>query len=318
MEIKRLLFIYNPKSGRGLITAYLPEILKIFDRAGYMITLYRTRYPGDGVAIVASEGTDYDLIVCAGGDGTLNGVVTGLMSVEPEQRPCVGFIPAGSTNDSRGNYNLPSNIPHAARIAVNGTPFATDVGTCNDKYFSYVTSFGKLSAVSCFTPQSAKNVLGRTAYLTEGIKVLMKMPTHSVKITHDGGEISGEYLLGVVTNALRVGGFANIMGRDVDLQDGIFEIMLIKRPEDLAEFYMEIEAVLLSDNNTHPAIEEGLVTRFKSSRLTFESNEDLQWVVDGEDAGRHKRVDVTNINRAVRIMTGPVKKIQTMVLRDID
>lgn len=300
INLKTLLFVYNPKSGRGVIGAHLAEVIKAFESAGYIPTIYRTRTAHDLPYVAEHFAPMYDHVVCAGGDGTLNGLISGLMNVKPEDRPTVGFIPTGSTNDTRNSYKLPLNIARAAGIAVNGIPFETDIGKLNDRYFAYVASFGELSAVSAFTPQAAKNMFGYGAYLTGGIKALLKMRTQYVKVTYDDGKtVEGDYFLGMATNATSVGGIAGILGNSVDLQDGLHELMLFKKPADLIQFNEEVAAAF------NPKIDAGgLITRLKSNHIIFESEEELQWVVDGEDAGKCKKAEIVNFNRAVRIMCG--------------
>lgn len=299
ISLKTLLFVYNPKSGRGVIGAHLAEVIKAFETAGYIPTIYRTRTAHDLPYVAEHYAPLYDHVVCAGGDGTLNGLISGLMNVKPEDRPTVGFIPTGSTNDTRNSYKLPLNIARAASISVNGVPFETDIGKLNDRYFAYVASFGELSAVSAFTPQSAKNVFGYGAYLTGGIKALLKMNAQYVKVTIDEDKtVEGEFFLGMVTNALSVGGIAGITGKTVDLQDGLHELMLFKKPADLIQLNEEVAAVLSPDSDAG-----GLITRVKASHIIFESDEELQWVVDGEDAGKCKYAEINNLNRAIRIMS---------------
>lgn len=304
--MKKLLLVYNPKSGRGVINTHIAEIVNTLDDAGFLVTVYKTKAPGDGDAVVAAIGAEYDRVVVAGGDGTLNGIVNGIMQIPKENRPEVGFIPVGSTNDTRNSFNLPTSVSHAAKIAATGTPFATDIGLLNDKYFTYVASLGELSAVSCFTSQASKAVFGHAAYITEGIKALLNLQSHDVRVTYDGGVVEGNYFLGMVTNAFSVGGFQGITGGNVDLQDGLFEVLLLKKPADLAEFNKEVEAVLLAGKGTSLEGEQadGLVFRFKSANLKFESDDDVQWVVDGENAGQHKIVEIKNISRAVNIISG--------------
>ena len=301
ISLKTLLFIYNPKSGRGVIGAHLAEVIKAFENAGYIPTIYRTRTANDLPYIAEHFAPGFDHVVCAGGDGTLNGLITGLMNVKPEERPTVGFIPTGSTNDTRNSYKLPLNIARAASISVNGVPFETDIGKMNDRYFTYVASFGELSAVSAFTPQAAKNMFGYGAYLTGGIKALLKMNSQYVKVTYDDGKtVEGDYFLGMATNATSVGGFAGITGSHVDLQDGLHELMLFKKPADLLQFNEEVASVLNPNSDAG-----GLVTRLTASHMVFESDEELQWVVDGEDAGKCSKTEIFNINKAIRIMSGP-------------
>lgn len=301
ISLKTLLFVYNPKSGRGVIGAHLAEVIKAFETAGYIPTIYRTRTANDLPYIAEHFAPQFDHVVCAGGDGTLNGLLNGIMKVDPDKRPTIGFIPTGSTNDTRNSYKLPLNIARAAGISVNGVPFETDMGKMNDRYFAYVASFGELSAVSAFTPQAYKNVFGYGAYLTGGIKALLKMNSQYVKVTYDGDKVvEGDFFLGMATNATSVGGIAGITGNNVDLQDGMHELMLFKKPADILQFNEEVAAVLNPNSDAG-----GLVIRLKSDHMIFESEEQLQWVVDGEDAGRFNRAEIFNIKKAVRIMSGP-------------
>ena len=302
-DLKKLLFIYNPNSGHANIGQKLNSILKAFEDADYIPTVYRMRYGGDASDAAEKWGAYFDLVVCAGGDGTLNGVVSGLMRIEKDRRPPVGFIPTGSANDTRASYAIPQSIAAAARLVVTGEPFETDIGDLSGRYFNYVASFGELSAVSCFTPQENKNVFGRGAYIAEGLRALVKMHSDEVAVRYDGKELKGDFFLGMVTNATSVGGFDGIVGKNVDLQDGLFEVTLVKRPADLAEFSKEVQAVLI-DPDKSKKVEKELVIRFTASEISFEADNELQWVVDGEDAGKHRKVTAVNLNRAVRIIAG--------------
>ncbi len=307
-DIREMLFIYNPTSGRGTVKMHLAEILEEFENAGYMIKVYKMRYPGDINYIAEHEGRKVGLVVCAGGDGTLNGVVSGVMHLPEEERPDVGLIPTGTTNDIRRSYNVPANIVKAANLAVNGEPFATDIGSLNDKYFAYVASLGELSAVSCFTSQVAKNLLGRAAYLAEGLRQLLQMKSNKLKITYGDDEvIEGDFFLGIISNSTSVGGFPGLMGKNVDLQDGQYEVMLVKKPANIAEFTKELQTITLDENRQEKVVND-LVVRFKTSHLIVESEDEVQWVVDGENAGRYKRAEITNHNKAVNIISGPAAK----------
>ena len=303
MDLKKMLLISNPRSGHGAINIYMPEVLRVFEESDYFISLYRMRRSGDACEIAEQEGPNVDLLVCAGGDGTLNSVISGVMQIEPEKRPDIGFIPTGSTNDTRNSYKLPVNIVKAAEVAVTGEPFAVDIGQCGDRYFSYVASFGELSAVSAFTSQVAKNLLGRGAYIAEGLKALLKMESNYIRVSYDDNVLEGDYFLGMVTNSHSVGGFEGIAGKNVDLQDGLFEVTLVKKPADITEFSKEVQSMFMTAN-VEDDTAGGLITRFKASRVLFESEDNVQWVVDGEDAGRHQKIEVINHPRAVNIISG--------------
>ena len=309
--MKRLLFVFNPNAGKGIIKQHLDRLMMIFKDAGFETTAYRTKAPLDGMRFVAEHGEEYDRIVCFGGDGTLNEIVTGVMKLK--KRPTIGFIPAGSTNDTAKNFHLPTDVEQAAIIAVSGRPFKIDIGSLGDYYFVYVASFGDLPAVSALTPQEEKRRFGHAAYVIEGMKVLPKMATPHVKITYDDGEsLEGEFYLGMIANSYQVGGFYGITGQSVDLQDGKFEVMLLAKPRNILDLEKQVEHVLIRKDDesvdvTYGRIPEGedgyeVVTKFKAEKISFYSEEELQWVVDGENAGRHNEISLNNHRQAVEIM----------------
>lgn len=304
MSEKRLLFIYNPNAGKGVIPKHLDEVTEVFEKAGYAVGLHRTRGARDGARKVETSSYVFDRVVCSGGDGTLSEVVSGMMSLPKEKRIPVGFIPAGSTNDTGKSYGLPASIREAAEISVSGTLFSTDIGHFNDTYFTYVASFGKLSAVSCFTSQDIKRRWGHFGYIKEGLKVLLHLDAYDLRVTYEdenGKEqkAEGNFFLGMVTNALSVGGFAGITGESVDLQDGLYEVILCKRPRHLGQLSMLINDLLLAPSKE---MSTELVTRFKASRIHLSCKDDVQWVLDGENAGKHKDVSIYNDTRAVDIV----------------
>ena len=305
--MKKLLFIYNPQSGRGTVKPHLDQILEIFEDAGYLVDIVRIQegFAGDISDIITQRAVKYDRIVCCGGDGTLNHTVSALMKLPEKERPVTGFIPAGSTNDTGRSLDIPREVVKAARTVVSGEPFETDIGKLNDQFFTYVACFGEISAVSAFTPQEAKKVFGRAAYIGEGLKAALKMKANHIKCVYDGEkEIEGDFLIGMISNSNSVGGFSGLMGKDIDLQDGLFEAAFVRKPENLNELNMILDSLFISKKEAES--ERGrLVERFKSSGMQIISDEDIQWVKDGEDAGRHKTVKITNENRAVRIITGP-------------
>jgi len=303
--MKKLLFIYNPNSGKGKIQHHIDEVVDIFEANDYEVMVHRTKGPGDGKFVAATKGRDVELIVCSGGDGTLSEIVAGVMTIEKEERPRIGFIPVGSTNDTGKSFGLPFDVCQAAEVAVQGHPFATDVGSFNDTYFTYVASLGKLSAVSCFTPQEAKRVFGYAAYLVEGIKALLRMDAYDLIIEYEDAEgrehvLEGNYYLGMVTNTLSVGGFKDITGGHVELDDGLFEVAMLKRPKSFHQFNRQIDTMLLSPDRD---ASNDLANKFKTRKIRFTSKDEVQWVIDGENAGKHKVVEIENIGKAVRLMT---------------
>ncbi len=306
--MKKVLFVYNPNAGKGKIRKNIHLIQTTFEHAGYEIDLYQTKAPLDGKREIKESAENYDLVVCAGGDGTLSETVSAMMEMEETKRKPVGFIPTGSTNDTGKSFHLPKEIQSAAEVAAKGMAFSTDIGAINDAYFTYVASFGKLSAVSCFTPQDLKRKFGHAAYISEGVKALIQLESYNMTIDYEDADgivhqESGDYYLGMVTNTFSVGGFSGITGDSVDLQDGLFEVILLRRPKNILDFAKQVNNMLISPDKDKSTVE---VRKFKAKKLTFTADHEVQWVIDGEDGGKHELVNIVNNQKAVQIM---VKKV---------
>ena len=242
--LKKALFIVNPHAGKGQIKYHLLSIVDILVKAGYTVTVYTTQCQGDAIRAVRERERDYELVVCSGGDGTLDEIVTGM--IQSGFRTKIGYIPAGSTNDFANSLKLPSTMNKAAKIIAAGHPFACDIGIFNHDVFVYVAAFGIFTEVSYETPQEMKNMLGHTAYLLEGMKQIQNIKSYHMKVTYDDNVIEGEFIYGMITNSYSIGGIRNITGKDVALHDGLFEVTLIKRPDNLIELNKTL-AALVSD-----------------------------------------------------------------------
>lgn len=296
--MKKLLFIYNPHSGRGQIKIHLLDMIDVFVKNGYKVIAYPTQYSGDAKRAVVERDEDIDMIVCSGGDGTLDEVVTGMMQCD--RRIPIGYVPAGSTNDFANSLGIPRSMAKAAEVAMRGKDFACDIGHFNDDVFVYVAAFGMFTDVSYDTDQQLKNVLGHMAYIIEGAKRLPITTSYHYKIEYEyEGEttvIEDDYLLGMVTNSKSVGGFKNITGRNVNLDDGVYEVTLVRRPRTPLEL-MEINSAI-----ERKQVDFDMVKTFKASRITFTSNQRIAWTLDGEYGGEHTQVNITNENKAITIM----------------
>lgn len=290
---KCMLFIYNPKAGKAQIKSNLLDIIDTFVKAGYEVTAYPTQGPGDAVRAVRERRDGYDIVVCSGGDGTLDEVVTGMMQCE--ERLPIGYVPAGSTNDFANSLGIPRSMVKAADAVVNGRSFACDIGAFNDDTFIYVAAFGLFTDVSYETKQDIKNMLGHTAYLLEGVKRLSSIKSYWMKISYDDVCLEGEYIYGMITNSNSVGGFKGITGKDVELNDGLFEVTLIKKPANLLEMNNIITALM--DRRVH----SDAFRSFKTSRITIESDQEVAWTLDGEFGGDHYRAVIENRNGALEI-----------------
>lgn len=299
LEMKKLLFIYNPNSGKGQIKAKLAEILDIFVKAGYELTVYPTQAYMDAYKQVVAFSDDYSLLVCSGGDGTLDEVVSGMM--KRKIRIPIGYIPTGTTNDFANSLRIPKNMLLAAETAVHGATFHCDVGAFNKDTFVYIAAFGLFTDVSYQTKQEIKNVLGHLAYVLEGVKRLYSVPSFHIKVTHDDVVIEDEFVFGMVTNSRSVGGFRNMVGTNVVFDDGEFEVTLIKMPKNPLELN-EIVAALLIE-----LIDTKHMYNFKSGKVMFESEEEIPWTLDGEFGGEHKSIVIENKKQELQIKVCPDK-----------
>lgn len=292
--MKKLLFIYNSHSGKGAIKSKLADIIDLMVKAGYRVTAYPTQSRNDATRITEQEGARHDLIVCSGGDGTLDEVVTGMMRME-HKKP-IGYIPAGSTNDFANSLKLPKNTQKAAEIAVHGERFACDVGKFNDNNFIYVAAFGIFTEVSYQTSQELKNLLGHAAYILEGAKSLLDIEAYTMRVENEGKTVEADFIYGMVSNSISVGGFKQIAGKNVLLDDGVFEVTLIKRPKNPLELNEIIASLLSRVDNTE------LIYSFKTDHICFYAEKEVPWTLDGEYGGAHKTVVVDNCHKAVEIM----------------
>lgn len=290
---KKMLFVYNPKAGKALIRSKLADILDIFTAGGYEITIVPTQKQGDATEIVRDRSDIYDVVVCSGGDGTLDESVTGMM--QSNHRTPIGYIPAGSTNDFAASLAIPSDMVKAAKIIVEGKNFACDVGKFNDDTFIYVAAFGLFSDVSYSTDQEIKNALGHSAYILSSGKSLINSRTHRLKVTAGDRVIEDTFIYGMISNSKQVGGFQGITGQNVELDDGEFEVTLIKQPQSPAELNTILIALLERDLNND------LMYSFRASDVKIECEDDVRWALDGEDGGAHKKVHISAIQKAIDI-----------------
>ena len=295
--MKKMLFIYNPNSGMGLLKPKLSDVLDIFVKGGYEVTVYPTQKYHDAVRKMAEYEEQYDLVACSGGDGTLDEVVTGMM--KREDKVPIGYIPAGTTNDFASSLHISKNMLEAADTVVNGVPFACDVGEFNEDYFVYIAAFGLFTDVSYETKQSMKNVLGHLAYILEGTKRIFNIPSYRIKVTHDGETIEDEFIYGMVTNSRSVGGFKGITGKNVVFDDGKFEVTLFKTPRNPMELNEILGALALRKINPKR------MYSFKTTEVHFAVYVDVLWTLDGEFGGVHEEVVVKDCQKALEIMVKP-------------
>lgn len=292
---EKMLFVYNPHSGKGQIKNHLMDIVNIFTKAGYEIVIYPTQYKMDAYRIVCESDGRYDCIVCSGGDGTLNEVVSAILTHRISQ-PKLGYIPAGSTNDFAATLGIPKDMRKAAETIVSGELMRYDVGNFNGRTFNYVAAFGAFTEIAYSTPQTVKNVLGHQAYIIESMKSLTKIESYHMEITGLQRKFVGDFVYGMITNSESVGGIKGICGSYVTLNDGLFEVTLVREPLDAVDLQL-IASGLVSREEENPMVE-----RFKTEGLVIECDKPVAWTLDGENGDSHKYMEFKVIPNAVNII----------------
>lgn len=305
MNWKKVLFIFNPVAGRSQIKNQLLDIIEVLSAANYQVVCYPTKGRGDARMIARERKDDYEYVICAGGDGTLDEVVSGMMENPNKPFVPIGYIPAGTTNDFASSLHIPSNMRDAARVITQGSVFRCDLGRFNKTdYFTYVAAFGIFTGTSYQTPQELKNQLGHFAYILQGVSELGQMKAYHVHVeavAEDNGvkkqvDLEGEYAYGMITNSMSIGGFQNLTGKEVDLQDGLFEVTLVRMPTNP----LELSEILMTIGN--PEMESSLITTFKTSRIELTCDETIAWTRDGEYAGAHKKATLEICPGQLRIL----------------
>lgn len=284
----------NPKAGRTTLKNSLVDVLEVFCNHDYAVRTYITKSADDAEQIVCEEGSDYDVIVCAGGDGTLGNTVTGFM--KSNLKVPLGYIPCGSTNDFAKSMDIPREAVGAAEMIVKADPFSIDIGSLNDKHFVYVAAFGIFSDTSYATPQNMKNIFGHAAYVLQGMMSLTNMPSYKLKVTVDGEEQEGEFMFGMVSNSVSIGGFRSITRKGVEFDDGLFEGLLIRTMKTPADLERVVRALLTGDVN-----EKNMVS-FRAHRVKVESEEPIAWTCDGEYGGEYTETKIHIHRKAVDML----------------
>lgn len=291
--LKKLLFIYNSKAGKANLKSSVADIIDIFTKAGYSVTAHPTQTTGDAYLVAKEYAGSFDMIVCAGGDGTLGEVSSGVYS--SGSQVTMGYIPAGSTNDFAASISLPKSPTAAAKNIVNGKPHFFDLGKFNERHFIYVAAFGWFTDVSYSTDQNLKNMLGHTAYILEAGKRLFKMPEYKITVKTDDSEFTESIVYGMISNTRSVGGLKDFAWKDVDMDDGLFEVTLAKTPQNILELSEAVTSLL----NTEPCDK---IIRFKTSHIELYSEEEIKWTIDGEEAEAGTAFVADNLHNALKIM----------------
>lgn len=293
--MKKLLFIMNPVSGLKRANKFLPEILSLFNRADYEIIAHMTGGLGDATEVAQRRGKDMDLVVCCGGDGTLNETITGLVRAGADVP--IGYIPAGSTNDFASSLKLSHNILQAVQDIIDGEPVPYDVGTFGERYFSYVASFGAFTKSSYTTPQNVKNALGHTAYVLSSIQEISQIRKEHIRIEVGDQVVEDDFLFGAICNSTSIGGILTLDPKQVDMGDGLMEYLLVRAPRNLTEISECIQALQNGKYNDCAMISFGSARSMK-----IYASPEMPWTLDGERENGHSEVMVENLHHAIRLM----------------
>ncbi|MBR5614252.1 MAG: YegS/Rv2252/BmrU family lipid kinase [Clostridia bacterium] len=291
----KMLLVLNPRSGKGKIKNKLLEIIDIFVKHGWNVTVHTTQNSSDAFEIVHKKGTKFDRIVASGGDGTLNEVIRGLMSLDFEKRPALGYIPSGTVNDFASNLHISKNMKKAAENIMTGNEFRCDIGSFNHKNFIYVAAFGAFTNVSYETPQQNKNILGNAAYILEGMKQLSSIKSYKMRVEFGDNAIEGDFALGMVANSNYIAGMKT-KALKAQLNDGLFEVVLIKRPRTFFELNDIVSHLAMQDFSTD------LFYVFRAEYVKFISQEDVQWTLDGEFGGAVSCAEISVEKEAVTLI----------------
>lgn len=291
--MQRILLIVNPAAGKMRSKTALFTVINTFCRNGYQVTTYITGARDDARRITASWASQYDLVVCCGGDGTLNEVMDALVGNSIDTP--LGYIPAGSTNDFAASLKLPTGPQKATLAIVNGQELPIDVGVFNkERRFAYIASFGAFTAASYTAPQAAKNTWGHFAYILEGLKELSAIQSYRLTVCTEEHLYEDEYLFGAVCNSTSVAGLVRINQGIVDMSDGLFELVLVRRPKSVTDL-----SKILQSLNTGKFEGNDMFDFCKTSSVTFHSDSSMPWSLDGEYQEGCRTVTITNQHNAL-------------------
>lgn len=296
MNKKKLLLIFNPSSGKSMIRQELWQVTDIFVKGGYDVTVYPTQRRYDAHDVVKERSKEFDVVAVCGGDGTLSESIQGLVELPSSDRVTLGYIPCGSTNDFGSSLELPTEIPKAAELIVNGEPLSCDCGSFNGKPYLYIAAFGTFTDVSYETPQRLKNQFGHAAYIVEAIRRLSTYSYYHIKVESEEITIEDDFIFGFVSNTTSIGGMKSRFEYVPLLNDGLFECVLIKKPASPAQLQGILSAIVTTD------LDCPNIVKFTTKSVKFTSTEEIKWTTDGEDGGGHTVTEINVIPEAYSII----------------
>ena len=293
---KKLMLILNPTAGSGSGVLAIGPAMEVLYRGGFVPTVFYTGAVGEATQFVLEHGEEYDCVVCIGGDGTLSETVAGLAQLSSP--PPLGYIPQGTANDVAASLGLSKNPVQAAKIIVRGRTESLDVGKFNENdYFTYIAAFGAFTEVSYETPRQYKQTLGRLAYVLQGMSQLQKISAYHTIVEFDEGTFEDDLIFGSVSNTKSVAGIVKLKKLGIELNDGLFEVTLVRNPANVIEMNKIVSNVLSQNFNGDQVI------MFQSKHVKFTFDKPVKWTRDGEAGGAHEKVELSNLCSAIRILT---------------
>ncbi len=290
---KQALVIINPQAGMRKSRKHMFEIVDRLSRSGYTVSVQTTEKAGDGTRFVREYGADRDLIVCCGGDGTLNEIINGV--TETGCTAPIGYVPAGTTNDFARTVQLPKKVEKCMDRILSTLPRNCDVGSFNGKDFSYIASAGAFTKVSYSTPQRMKNKFGHSAYLWEGIKEIGNISPFRAKVSFNGKMVEDEFVFISVSNSTSIAGLFKLNRLDVRLDDGEFELMLIRNPKNAVDLLHVVQGL------TSGKYDPNYVVFDHVSQAHFQFESPIQWTLDGESGNAHSEVEIGVLDHQIQI-----------------
>lgn len=297
---RKIMFIANPIAGKGGVSTIVLPLVDAFNKQGDEVSVFTTQHVAHATQLVEQHASRFDVVVASGGDGTLNEVVNGLMHLE--ERPALCYIPNGTVNDFAATLGLKKSKTFIENLVAQDYKVAIDIGQFNDEFFTYVAAFGAFTQVSYSTPQQSKNIFGKAAYFFEGVKSISSIESYTLIVESDQGIIDGAFVFGAISNSKSIAGIQFKSTVDAELDDGLFEVLLIKQPNSAIEL-QNIASALITQS-----VNENLMYYFKTSSLTIRSIEDIAWTIDGEEAMPSNHIEIKNHHKAINFFVKPEKK----------
>ncbi|NCC69017.1 MAG: YegS/Rv2252/BmrU family lipid kinase, partial [Clostridia bacterium] len=286
---KKLMLILNPAAGNGSGVLSIGPAMEVLYRGGLVPTVFYTTGVGEATSLVLEYAKEYEYVVCVGGDGTLSETVAGLAQLQSP--PPLGYIPQGTANDVAASLNLPKNPVQAAKLIAQGRTVKQDIGKFNkNDYFTYIAAFGAFTEVSYETPREYKQILGHLAYVLQGVAQLPKISAYPTIVEYDEGVIKADLLFGSVSNTKSVGGIVKLKKSGIELNDGLFEVILVRNPTNVGEIN-KITSSILTRN-----LSGNQVMMLQSKKVKFTFEKPVKWTRDGEAGGAHKEVVLENLH----------------------